>query len=324
MALARCRTAALGGHLAVCGACGHTTPVYHSCRNRHCPTCQGLDQHRWLEARRERILPTRYFHIVFTLPEALRAIVRYNREALFAMLFRAASQALLALARDPRRLGALPAITMVLHNVDAGAALPSPPPRRRERGRALPRRHALGADEGRRPLPGEGAGESLPRVCRARRSSRASPRAPSRCRRAARPTCSISSARRCTVRRDLRHERRRALHAAGRRVSPCARRVRRRYPSAPRRISGHPSGALTRSRRQVAVAGGAADCTAAGAAVDRWPTLFPHRRLPAARRLRGFVQPRLGEAPDASWSAVTRPRWRSAKTLSLSLRTWTG
>jgi hypothetical protein len=115
LALARCRTAALGGHLAVCDACGHATPVYNSCRNRRCPTCQGLDQHRWLEARRERILPTRYFHVVFTLPEALRSIVRYNREALFAMLFRAASQTLLALARDPRRLGALPAITMVLH-----------------------------------------------------------------------------------------------------------------------------------------------------------------------------------------------------------------
>lgn len=114
-ALGRCRTAALGGHLAVCDHCGHATPVYNSCRNRHCPTCQGLDQHRWLEARRDRILPTRYFHVVFTLPEALRAIVRHNRPALFAMLFEAASQTLLALSRDPRRMGAVPAITMVLH-----------------------------------------------------------------------------------------------------------------------------------------------------------------------------------------------------------------
>ena len=113
--LARCRTAALGGHLAVCDTCGHKTPMYNSCRNRHCPTCQSLDQYRWLEARRERILPTRYFHVVFTLPEQLRAVVQYNRVALFAMLFQAASQTLLALARDPRRLGALPAITMVLH-----------------------------------------------------------------------------------------------------------------------------------------------------------------------------------------------------------------
>jgi len=168
-ALARRRTAALGGHLAVCDACGHTTPIYNSCRNRHCPTCQALDQHRWLEARRERILPTRYFHVVFTLPEALRSIVRYNREALFAMLFQAASQTLLALARDPRRLGALPAITMVLHTVDPGAALPSPPPRRLERGRSVARRRAVGVDEGRLPLPGEGAREALPRVCCARR-----------------------------------------------------------------------------------------------------------------------------------------------------------
>ena len=113
--LARCRTAALGGHLAVCDHCGHATPVYNSCRNRHCPTCQSLEQHRWLEARRARILPTRYFHVVFTLPQELRAIVRHNREALFARLFGAASQTLLALAKDPRRLGAIPAITMVLH-----------------------------------------------------------------------------------------------------------------------------------------------------------------------------------------------------------------
>lgn len=114
-ALARCRTAALGGHLAVCDTCGHATPVYNSCRNRHCPTCQSLDQHRWLEARRARILPTRYFHVVFTLPQELRAIVRHNRRALFSMLFEAASQTLLALTKDPRRLGAMPAITMVLH-----------------------------------------------------------------------------------------------------------------------------------------------------------------------------------------------------------------
>jgi Transposase zinc-binding domain len=83
VALARCRTAALGGHLAACDTCGHAPLVYHSCRNRHCPTCQSLDQHRWLEAHHKRVLPTRCFQAVFTLPEALRAIVRYNREALF-------------------------------------------------------------------------------------------------------------------------------------------------------------------------------------------------------------------------------------------------
>jgi len=114
-ALARCRTAALGGHLAVCNACGHATPVYNSCRNRHCPTCQCLDQHRWIEQRQQRILPTGYFHLVFTLPEGLRTLVLYNRKALFAMLFSVASQTLLTLARDPRHLGAMPAITLVLH-----------------------------------------------------------------------------------------------------------------------------------------------------------------------------------------------------------------
>lgn len=113
--LERCRTPALGGHRYVCEHCGHELPVYNSCRNRHCPTCQSLDQHRWLERRAERILPIPYFHVVFTLPEALRSLVQYNRAVLFDLLFKAASQALLVLSRDPKRLGALPAITLVLH-----------------------------------------------------------------------------------------------------------------------------------------------------------------------------------------------------------------
>src|ERR1019366_1964993 len=83
-ALGRCRTAALGGHLQVCDTCGATTPLSNSCRNRHCPTCQSLDQYRWLEARRERLLPTvRYFHVVFTLPAALRGLVQANPAALY-------------------------------------------------------------------------------------------------------------------------------------------------------------------------------------------------------------------------------------------------
>jgi len=111
----RCRTAALGGHLHVCESCGYSVPMYNSCRNRHCPTCQSLEQHKWLERRRETILPVPYFHLVFTLPEELRAIVMRNRAQLFGMLFAAASKTLLSLARDPKRLGAMPAITMVLH-----------------------------------------------------------------------------------------------------------------------------------------------------------------------------------------------------------------
>lgn len=114
-AIERCRTAALGGHRHVCESCGYSVPMYNSCRNRHCPTCQSLEQHRWLERRRERILPTPYFHVVFTLPAELRAIVQAHRELLFTMLFDAASETLLTLARDDKRLGATPAITMVLH-----------------------------------------------------------------------------------------------------------------------------------------------------------------------------------------------------------------
>jgi Putative transposase/Transposase zinc-binding domain len=114
-AIERCRTAKLGGHMHVCNSCGYAVPVYNSCRNRHCPTCQSLEQHRWLERRRERILPTRYFHVVFTLPAELRCIVMAQRERLFAMLLQAASETLLTLAGDEKRLGATPAITMVLH-----------------------------------------------------------------------------------------------------------------------------------------------------------------------------------------------------------------
>lgn len=110
-----CRTAALGGHLHACSHCDYAVPVYNSCRNRHCPSCQSLEQHRWLARRRERILPVSYFHVVFTLPAELRPIVLLQREKLFAMLMHAASQTLLILAHDDKRLGAMPAITTVLH-----------------------------------------------------------------------------------------------------------------------------------------------------------------------------------------------------------------
>jgi hypothetical protein len=114
-AIERCRTAKLGGHMHVCDSCGYSVPLYNSCRNRHCPTCQSIEQHRWLERRRERILPTPYFHVVFTLPSELRSIVMAQRELLFTMLMQAASETLLTLAHDEKRLGATPAITMVLH-----------------------------------------------------------------------------------------------------------------------------------------------------------------------------------------------------------------
>lgn len=113
--IVRCRTAALGGHLDVCDRCGHTAPSYNSCRSRHCPKCQGRAQAKWVAEREERILPVRHFHVVFTLPAELQALVRFRREDLFRMLFACASQTLLELARDERHLGAELGLTAVLH-----------------------------------------------------------------------------------------------------------------------------------------------------------------------------------------------------------------
>jgi hypothetical protein len=113
--LERCRTAALGGHMHVCDSCGYAVPMYNSCRNRHCPTCQSLEQHKWLERRRETILPVPYFHLVFTLPSELRPVTCMNPERVFALMFQAASQTVLLLSRDKKRLGGTPALTMVLH-----------------------------------------------------------------------------------------------------------------------------------------------------------------------------------------------------------------
>lgn len=114
-AIEKCRTSALGGHLDRCDRCGYQRPSYNSCRNRHCPTCQSLAQARWIEQRIERIVPTHYFHVVFTLPAELRPLALANRRLLFTILFRSASQTLGSLAADPRRLGALLGITAVLH-----------------------------------------------------------------------------------------------------------------------------------------------------------------------------------------------------------------
>ena len=114
-AVERCRTGALGGHVEVCEACGHREPRFHSCRNRHCPTCQAIEQHRWLEKRRERLLETPYFHCVFTVPDALRALFQAHPRLMFDTFFDSVRHTLLTFARDPAHLGALPAITAVLH-----------------------------------------------------------------------------------------------------------------------------------------------------------------------------------------------------------------
>jgi hypothetical protein len=114
-AIRACRTAALGGHQLVCSACGYSQPVYNSCRNRHCPKCQALAQRRWVDACMHRVLPVRYFHVVFTLPQQLRALVHRNRRVMFELLFAAASKTLLTLGADPRRLGVQLGLTAVLH-----------------------------------------------------------------------------------------------------------------------------------------------------------------------------------------------------------------
>jgi len=113
--IARCRTAELGGHKEVCTACGDVRPSYNSCRNRHCPKCQSLEQARWVEQRMGRMLPTHAFHVVFTLPRPLRRLAMANRCLVFDALFAAASATLLEFGRDPKRLGAELGITSVLH-----------------------------------------------------------------------------------------------------------------------------------------------------------------------------------------------------------------
>ena len=113
--LQRCRTAALGGHLYRCQQCSAEVPLYNSCLNRHCPTCQGPAQFRWVAERKERLLPTGYFHVVFTLPALLRPLAHRYRRLLFDLLFATAADTLLTFGRDTKRFGAEIGFTLVLH-----------------------------------------------------------------------------------------------------------------------------------------------------------------------------------------------------------------
>jgi len=115
LAIVRCRTAALGGHLDECTRCGHRAISYNSCRNRHCPKCQAGARERWLAARRQELLPTRYVHVVFTLPPRLAALALQNKKAIYNLLFRSSAETLLEVARDPRHLGAEIGFFSVLH-----------------------------------------------------------------------------------------------------------------------------------------------------------------------------------------------------------------
>src|SRR5216683_2230765 len=116
LAIRRCRTAALGGHPDECTRCGHRAPIsYNSCRDRHCPKCQTAARDRWIAARRRELLPTRYLHVVFTLPGRLAPLVLQNKKVLYALLFRTSAETLLEVARDPKHLGAEIGFFSVLH-----------------------------------------------------------------------------------------------------------------------------------------------------------------------------------------------------------------
>ena len=114
-AIVRCRTAALGAHRDQCTRCGHQAISYNSCGNRHCPRCQGNARSRWLAEHRAELLPVSYFHIVFTLPHELSALVLQNKRLLYDLLFRASAATLLELAGDPKHLGADIGFLGVLH-----------------------------------------------------------------------------------------------------------------------------------------------------------------------------------------------------------------
>jgi Putative transposase/Transposase zinc-binding domain len=114
-AIETCRTAALGGHVEACEACGYSRIAYNSCRNRHCPKCQGAAAKVWFAARQADLLPVGYFHVVFTLPAEIADIAYHNKAVIYDLLFRAASEAMLTIAADPKHLGARIGITAVLH-----------------------------------------------------------------------------------------------------------------------------------------------------------------------------------------------------------------
>jgi hypothetical protein len=115
-AIENCRTVALGGHVARCEDCAHTVIAYNSCRNRHCPKCQGAVARAWMAAREAELLPVPYFHVVFTLPSALGDIAYHNKAVIYDLLFTASAETMLTIAADPQYLGARIGFTSVLHS----------------------------------------------------------------------------------------------------------------------------------------------------------------------------------------------------------------
>src|SRR3989440_5892554 len=114
-AIERCRTAALGGHVARCEKCARTLIAYNSCRNRHCPKCQGAAAKEWLAEREAELLPVSYYHVVFTLPAQIGDIAYQNKAVIYDLLFKASAETLITIAADPKHLGARIGITSVLH-----------------------------------------------------------------------------------------------------------------------------------------------------------------------------------------------------------------
>ena len=172
LAITRCRTAALGGHRDQCSGCGHTAISYNSCRNRHCPRCQGNARLRWLKAREQELLPTRYVHAVFTLPRELAPLALQNKKVIYDLLFHASAETLLEIAHDPRHLGAEIGFFSVLHTWDQRLAASSSRPLRARRRRS--RSGSLSLDLLTQLLLSshQGAQPRLPRQVRRRTSQR--------------------------------------------------------------------------------------------------------------------------------------------------------
>lgn len=114
-AIETCRTEALGGHVAGCAKCGHHHIAYNSCKNRHCPKCQGPAARDWMAARAEDLLPVEYFHVVFTMPAEIARIAFWNKKAVYGLLFKASAETVMTIAADPKRMGARVGMTSVLH-----------------------------------------------------------------------------------------------------------------------------------------------------------------------------------------------------------------
>ena len=114
-AISSCRTAKLGGHMDTCPNCGIVSQSYNSCRNRHCPKCQTLSKEKWIDGRKQDLLNVRYFHVVFTVPSELNAVIYSNQKECYNLLFRCVSETLKELALDKKYLGADIGLTAVLH-----------------------------------------------------------------------------------------------------------------------------------------------------------------------------------------------------------------